>query len=526
MAEEQGRDTMSAAHSFARACLADGPEQRHGPREALLASVSATLSSVAGWRRESGGSDHSSELRMDSCQQVAESAKEMLEFDGEAVMPAYQAFLNTAAEVEESLAPSGDRHTPGEEVAGSAAGGAAGGAAAAVAAADDKPLAPVSRGVRGSCHPDLYRRQLELVSTLASLSLSLRNVAVEERNQALSKELERINLELYAPATSAVAWLEQMHGGLGHDRTVSHEASGTESTTGEAPQPVIFPLDRVSSTATPRRILRIVPETARVLKSRERTPLLLHVEIFTENVLPGQRARSDEITAGSSEPEDGTTSVVTSTGGSRAREQPEADTEPASEVQGEAEGTTRATTSAVSPSPSPAKPKEAGSDQEHRCYGVQFTAPSLESDSPRPRLELQPEPEPEPEPERMRTMFESVLDIENRLREASPYGHLPTWGIGCLIVKSGDDIRQEQLAMQLIAEFDQIFSGAGLALWLRPYRVLATDPNSGMIELVPSVMSIHALKDRYVCSRFCCLIPYSSPIIGIHPTLLFSPCRR
>jgi phosphatidylinositol kinase/protein kinase (PI-3 family) len=50
--------------------------------------------------------------------------------------------------------------------------------------------------------------------------------------------------------------------------------------------------------------------------------------------------------------------------------------------------------------------------------------------------------------------------------------------------------------MQLISEFEQIFSAANLSLWLRPYRVLATDPNSGLIELVPSVMSIHALKDR------------------------------
>jgi hypothetical protein len=139
--------------------------------------------------------------------------------------------------------------------------------------------------------------------------------------------------------------------------------------------------------------------------------------------------------------------------------------------------------------------------QAHRCYGVQFV--SVDSDSVQPaksqtllRLEPEPEPEPEPRHEPRATAFESVLDIENRLRKSSPFGHLPTWGIGCLIVKSGDDIRQEQLAMQLISEFERIFSAANLSLWLRPYRVLATDPNSGLIELVPSVMSIHALKER------------------------------
>lgn len=43
-----------------------------------------------------------------------------------------------------------------------------------------------------------------------------------------------------------------------------------------------------------------------------------------------------------------------------------------------------------------------------------------------------------------------------------------------IIVKSNDDIRQEQFAMQLIDTFDQIFKGKKLDLWMNPYEILGT----------------------------------------------------
>jgi phosphatidylinositol 4-kinase len=37
------------------------------------------------------------------------------------------------------------------------------------------------------------------------------------------------------------------------------------------------------------------------------------------------------------------------------------------------------------------------------------------------------------------------------VRKQSPFGHLKTWRLIKVIVKSNDDVRQEQFAMQLIA---------------------------------------------------------------------------
>jgi len=43
-----------------------------------------------------------------------------------------------------------------------------------------------------------------------------------------------------------------------------------------------------------------------------------------------------------------------------------------------------------------------------------------------------------------------------------------------IIVKSNDDVRQEQFAMQLISQFEQIFKLKKLDLWLKPYEILGT----------------------------------------------------
>ncbi|GAB4855690.1 Phosphatidylinositol 4-kinase beta 1 [Ancistrocladus abbreviatus] len=86
---------------------------------------------------------------------------------------------------------------------------------------------------------------------------------------------------------------------------------------------------------------------------------------------------------------------------------------------------------------------------------------------------------------------------KERIRKASIYGKVPGWDLCSVIVKSGDDCRQEHLAVQLISHFYDIFQEAGLPLWLRPYEVLVTSSYTALIETVPDTASIHSIKSRY-----------------------------
>lgn len=86
---------------------------------------------------------------------------------------------------------------------------------------------------------------------------------------------------------------------------------------------------------------------------------------------------------------------------------------------------------------------------------------------------------------------------KERIRKASVYGNLPDWVLRSVIVKSGDDCRQEHLAVQLISHFYDIFQEAGLPLWLRPYEVLVTSSYTALIETIPDTASLHSIKTRF-----------------------------
>ncbi|XP_039014532.1 phosphatidylinositol 4-kinase beta 1-like isoform X1 [Hibiscus syriacus] len=86
---------------------------------------------------------------------------------------------------------------------------------------------------------------------------------------------------------------------------------------------------------------------------------------------------------------------------------------------------------------------------------------------------------------------------KERIRKASIYGKLSGWDLRSVIVKSGDDCRQEHLAVQLISHFYDIFQEAGLPLWLRPYEILVTSSYTALIETIPDTASLHSIKSRY-----------------------------
>lgn len=91
---------------------------------------------------------------------------------------------------------------------------------------------------------------------------------------------------------------------------------------------------------------------------------------------------------------------------------------------------------------------------------------------------------------------------KTRIQKTSPYGHLRGWNLVSLIVKCGDDLRQEQLASQLLFQFKQIWDDEGSSVWIKPYNVLSTSNTDGFIEPVLNAISLHSLRKQTQMSLY------------------------
>eukprot|EP01125_Pyxidicula_operculata_P018418 TRINITY_DN653_c0_g4_i1.p1 TRINITY_DN653_c0_g4~~TRINITY_DN653_c0_g4_i1.p1 ORF type:complete len:866 (+),score=208.78 TRINITY_DN653_c0_g4_i1:55-2652(+) len=66
-----------------------------------------------------------------------------------------------------------------------------------------------------------------------------------------------------------------------------------------------------------------------------------------------------------------------------------------------------------------------------------------------------------------------------------------------VIYKYGDDLRQDQLVVQLISLMDQLFKKENLDLCLTPYKVLATSNSDGMLQAVPDCKNVADVINKY-----------------------------
>jgi phosphatidylinositol 3-kinase len=95
-----------------------------------------------------------------------------------------------------------------------------------------------------------------------------------------------------------------------------------------------------------------------------------------------------------------------------------------------------------------------------------------------------------------------------------------------LIYKKGDDLRQDQLCVQLIGLMDRLLKRENLDMRLTPYRVLATGVDSGLVEYVPSATFSAVLAEhRTILRYFAAVAPDPGAPYGVSPPVFESFLR-
>jgi len=91
---------------------------------------------------------------------------------------------------------------------------------------------------------------------------------------------------------------------------------------------------------------------------------------------------------------------------------------------------------------------------------------------------------------------ENFSKNEKELKSKSLFGNLNTYKIFKCIIKTNEDLRQEQFATQLINEFYQIFKLENTGCWLNTYEIISTGNNCGLVEFVKDSLSLDQLKQK------------------------------
>ena len=91
-----------------------------------------------------------------------------------------------------------------------------------------------------------------------------------------------------------------------------------------------------------------------------------------------------------------------------------------------------------------------------------------------------------------------------------------------MFFKTGDDLRQDQLVIQIISLMDRLLRKENLDLRLTPYRILATSANAGAVQFIPS-MSLAAASAKYKGSILAYLRannPDNNAALGVRPSAM------
>jgi hypothetical protein len=97
-----------------------------------------------------------------------------------------------------------------------------------------------------------------------------------------------------------------------------------------------------------------------------------------------------------------------------------------------------------------------------------------------------------------------------------------------VLMKTGDDLRQDQLVMMMIKLMDRLLKRASLDLCITPYSIIATSQNSGMIEFVEESSPLSAILANHnnsILQFFQSVNPQEGSKYGIRPEVLSSYVR-
>ena len=71
-----------------------------------------------------------------------------------------------------------------------------------------------------------------------------------------------------------------------------------------------------------------------------------------------------------------------------------------------------------------------------------------------------------------------------------------------VIFKSGDDLRQDQLIIQMVTLMDSLLKGVNVDCQLTPYKVLACSKSDGFLEFVPDSFTLQDILKDYTLTSF------------------------
>mmetsp|Transcript_20578 Transcript_20578/g.48347 ORF Transcript_20578/g.48347 Transcript_20578/m.48347 type:complete len:527 (+) Transcript_20578:589-2169(+) len=97
-----------------------------------------------------------------------------------------------------------------------------------------------------------------------------------------------------------------------------------------------------------------------------------------------------------------------------------------------------------------------------------------------------------------------------------------------VLMKTGDDLRQDQLVMMMIKLMDRLLKRASLDLCITPYSIIATSPSSGMIEFVEESVPLSAILANHnnsILRFFRSVAPQPGTKYGVKPEVISSYVR-